>query len=69
MKELTQKQNRVLIFIKLCMESKGYQPSFQEIGDYLGIQPSAVNNHIKALERKGFLKRTGSHRSLTILDA
>ena len=54
----TQRQQQVLDFINNCIHSRGYPPTMREIGEHLGIRSTnGVNDHLKALERKGYLVR------------
>jgi repressor LexA len=55
---LTERQKLVLEFIGRSIEQRGYPPTLREIGRHLGIRSTnGVNDHLKALEKKGFLKR------------
>src|SRR5690606_23054524 len=37
---------------------RGYPPTLREIGEYMGIRSTnGVNDHLRALERKGYLRR------------
>lgn len=57
---LTQRQQQVLDFIRRRIEEQGYPPTIREIGEEMGIKSTnGVNDHLKALERKGFLVREG----------
>jgi repressor LexA len=57
-RELTSRQEEVLTFISRCIEERGYPPTLREIGEQMGISSTnGVNDHLKALERKGFLTR------------
>lgn len=57
--EVTARQARVWLFIHEHRESKGYAPSMREVAAALGfVSTNAVSDHMKALERKGFLRRT-----------
>ncbi len=57
-KKLTKRQQLVLSFIIDHIERWGYPPTIREIGDHLGIRSTnGVNDHLKALERKGYLTR------------
>ena len=57
-RELTSRQEEVLAFINTCIEHRGYPPTMREIGQHLGISSTnGVNDHLKALERKGYLTR------------
>ena len=55
---LTDRQLEVLRFIAAEIEERGYPPTIREIGEALGIaSTNGVNDHLKALEKKGFLVR------------
>jgi repressor LexA len=55
---LTERQLEVLRFISRQIEDAGYPPTIREIGEALDIRSTnGVNDHLKALERKGFLTR------------
>ncbi len=57
-KRLTDRQNAVLKFIRDSIELRGYPPTIREIGTKLKIRSTnGVNDHLKALERKGYLTR------------
>ena len=66
--ELTERQAQVLTFIKSFAQAHGYPPTIPEIQEEFGIRsPNGVNNHIKALTRKGYLRRDSSRaRALEI---
>ncbi|MBW2733001.1 MAG: transcriptional repressor LexA [Deltaproteobacteria bacterium] len=56
--KLTKRQQQVLDFIQECIEERGYPPTMREIGEAMGIRSTnGVNDHLKALERKGYLTR------------
>jgi len=58
--KLTDRQRLVLEFIQNRVEEQGYPPTIREIGEFLGIKSTnGVSDHLKALEKKGFLKRDG----------
>jgi repressor LexA len=60
MQGLTDRQREILDFISRRIEEQGYPPTIREIGEVMGIRSTnGVNDHLKALERKGFLKREG----------
>ena len=55
---ITKRQREVYDFISGFVSSKGYSPSFEEIGEALGLNSLAtVHKHISNLESKGLLKR------------
>jgi repressor LexA len=66
---LTARQREVLDFIRHFMTQAGYPPTVREIGAHFGFVPRSVFDHLKALERKGYLRRIASKsRSLQILE-
>jgi len=66
--ELTSKQKGIFNFIRSFVKERGYPPSVREIGEHFAIYPRAAFDHLKALEKKGYLKRRGStSRGLEIL--
>jgi repressor LexA len=55
---LTDRQQAVLDFISRSIERRGYPPTLREIGEHMGIRSTnGVNDHLKALEKKGYLER------------
>jgi repressor LexA len=55
---LTARQQAVLDFISRSIERRGYPPTLREIGEHMGIRSTnGVNDHLKALEKKGYLER------------
>jgi len=59
--KLTARQQQVLAFIQDCIQTAGYPPTIREIGEHLQIRSTnGVNDHLKALERKGYLTRQES---------
>ncbi len=55
---LTDRQQQVLDFIASSILERGYPPTLREIGERLGIRSTnGVNDHLKALEKKGYLAR------------
>ncbi|MGC4092389.1 MAG: transcriptional repressor LexA [Polyangiaceae bacterium] len=58
MQGLTKRQEQTLDFIRRSIEERGYPPTLREIGEYMGIRSTnGVNDHLRALERKGYLRR------------
>ena len=57
---LTERQREVLNFIAEFSKSNGFPPTIREIGTNFRIAPSSTLDHLKALERKGFIKRIPS---------
>lgn len=56
--KLTSRQQICLDFICNSIEKRGYPPTIREIGAHMGIRSTnGVNDHLKALSRKGYLMR------------
>ena len=57
-RRLTERQAMVLSFISESINQRGYPPTIREIGEHLSIKSTnGVNDHLKALERKGYITR------------
>jgi len=55
---LTDRQQAILDFITQSIEERGYPPTLREIGEHFGIRSTnGVNDHLRALEKKGHLQR------------
>jgi repressor LexA len=67
---LTERQREIYEFIRDKIESRGYGPTVREIGLAFDIKsPNGVMCHLKALEKKGLIKREGfSARAIQLLD-
>jgi repressor LexA len=64
---LTDKQQAILEFINDYIAEHQYPPSVREIGKHFGIYPATVQDHISAIERKGFLqKKRFQSRTLSV---
>jgi repressor LexA len=58
MQGLTERQQQVLHYIRQSIHDRGYPPTLREIGAHMGIRSTnGVNDHLRALERKGYLTR------------
>ena len=58
MQGLTHRQHMVLDYIRRSITDRGYPPTLREIGAFMGIRSTnGVNDHLRALERKGYLTR------------
>ncbi|MFL5313304.1 MAG: transcriptional repressor LexA [Myxococcales bacterium] len=67
---LTERQEKILAFIKRSIQDQGYPPTIREIGEHFGIRSTnGVNDHLKALERKGYLVRGElKSRALSVIE-
>ncbi len=65
---LTYRQKAVLDFIHRMVERRGYPPSLREIAHHFGmVGTRAVEKHIQALEKKGYLKKGTGARALEVM--
>src|SRR6059058_1596083 len=66
---ITKRQRQVYDFLQDFIQRNGYSPSFEEIGDGLGLSSLAtVHKHISNLEKKGLLSRDYNRsRSIDLL--
>jgi repressor LexA len=58
-RDLTDKQRRVLEIIRRGVRQRGSAPTYREIARALGVDVRAAYQHVTALERKGVLERAG----------
>ena len=67
---LTARQREIYDFIRDKIEGRGYGPTVREIGQHFDIKsPNGVMCHLKALEKKGLIKReVFSARAIQLLD-
>ena len=68
MKQITERQQEVLDFISSFTKSNNYPPTVREIGEHFSISLRAVQDHIAALQKKGYLSQTQKRaRSLNVI--
>jgi repressor LexA len=66
---LTARQKAIYDFLLKSIREQGYAPSIPEIGARFKIaSTNGVSDHLKALERKGYIRRAGK-RAIEILSA
>jgi repressor LexA len=59
--ELTDRQARILEYIRYVSRTRSYPPSVREIGEAVGLSSSStVHNHLNQLERRGLIRRSPS---------
>jgi len=59
-------QEKILRYIEDFSDGRGMPPTVREIGDKFGIKSSTVFAHLKRMEKKGLLRRTGEARSIEL---
>ena len=68
MKQITERQKEILNFISDYQAENSYPPTGREIGDHFGVSIRAVQDHITALQKKGFITQTQKKsRSIKVL--
>ena len=67
---LSEKQRKILEFLKKEIITKGYPPSVREICDAVGLKStSTVHGYLERLEKKGLIRRDPTKpRAIEILD-
>jgi repressor LexA len=59
--ELSDRQSKILDYIRYVTRVRNYPPSVREIGEAVGLSSSStVHNHLNQLERRGLIKRDAS---------
>ena len=59
--ELSDRQTRILDYIRKVTRERNYPPSVREIGEAVGLASSStVHNHLNQLERRGLIHRDPS---------
>jgi len=65
MKALTLRQRQTLKFIEHYLDLNGFAPTVREVASHLGVTTKGAHDHLRALQRKGCIRR-GSRRSRAI---
>ena len=68
--ELTTRQKEILEFVKKTTFRRGGPPTYREIMEHFGFKSiGTVQDHLKALEKKGYIKREpNKYRAITVDD-
>ena len=68
MKEITDRQKEILNYISDYQEENSYPPTVREIGDHFDVSVRAVQDHITALVKKGYITQSvKKSRSIKVL--
>lgn len=69
MSELTDRQREILRYLCRFFTEKHRAPTLRELMAHVGLaSTNSANDHIRALEKKGFVMRDGSkHHGLRVL--
>jgi len=66
---LTEKQSRILSFIKEHSQEIGFPPTVRDIASYFNISAKAAHDHIKAVAKKGHIRLlAGAARGIEIVN-
>ncbi len=66
---LTKRQEQILGFIIECIRENGLPPTIAEVGEQFGIaSTNGVNDHLLALERKGYIERSSKARGIRVTE-
>lgn len=68
MRDLTEKQQYIYEFIKDYVIMKGYAPSIRDIARHFKMTPRGAQQHLIALEKKGYIKRGKGPRTISLTD-
>lgn len=65
---LTEKQSKVLQFVKEHIEAVGFPPTVRQVAEYFGISAKASHDHLRAIAKKGYLRLfPGSARGMELV--
>ena len=68
MRGITDRQKEVLTYISTYTEENSYPPTVRDISEHFGISLRAVQDHILALQKKGYLSQSQKKaRSIRVL--
>ncbi|MBI1319329.1 MAG: transcriptional repressor LexA [Candidatus Hydrogenedens sp.] len=68
-KGLTQRQKAILDFIIESIRESGYPPTLVELCEAFEIgSTNAVNDHLRALEKKGYIERSSKARGIRVTE-
>ena len=71
MKNLTKRQEEILDLIKSHISDFGFPPTRADIANTLGFKsPNAAEQHLRAIEKKGFIKiLSGASRGIVLSES
>ncbi len=68
-KELTKRQQQVLDFIIDYTRDSGYPPTVREMADAFSMSSKGAYDHLKAIEKKGYIRRDPAKpRAIELMD-
>lgn len=66
-KEATPRQLEILSFISSYYHENCRPPALRDIGKHFDFTQKAAYDHVRALERKGYIRRRSGARAIMIL--
>ena len=60
------RQSEILAFLESFAEVHGMAPSIAEVAEHFGIAPATASGHLRALQKKRLLSRSGKARSIVL---
>lgn len=69
MNGLTDKQSGILDYINHFSNTQGMAPTINELSEHFNVTPATIFAHVRALQRKGFLKRSSKARSISVANS
>lgn len=66
-REITERQKEVLGFIEEYIQRHQYSPAVRGIAEHFKISPKATLDHIRAIEKKGFIKTVSKRPRIIIV--
>ncbi len=67
MKGLTDRQKLILDYINKFSSAQGMAPTINEISEHFQVTAATTFSHVRALQKKGYLKRTSKARSISVM--
>jgi repressor LexA len=68
MKELTERQREVLIFITEYIDIHNYPPTIREIAEYFAVSVKGAYDHVTALRKKGRIRSDKRSRTMELVN-
>lgn len=65
---LTPKQKRVLDTLRFYVKAKGFMPSVRDMAKSTKSAVGTIHEHLQMLEKKGWIRTTGSARGITLIE-
>ena len=67
MRSLSARQSEILEFLAAFSAAHGMAPSIGEVAEHFGIAPATASGHLRALQKKRLIERSGKARSIVLI--